>query len=67
VYPDHFEYSDRALQDMFGLNDTELARLKSIQGKSTHSAWLSFMYPRLFLARKLLKDTGFIFISIDDN
>ncbi len=47
VYPDHFEYSDRALQDMFGLNDTELARLKSIQGKSTHSAWLSFMYPRL--------------------
>ncbi|MDI8106990.1 DNA methyltransferase, partial [Salmonella enterica subsp. enterica serovar Anatum] len=23
--------------------------------------------PRLFLARKLLKDTGFIFISIDDN
>lgn len=52
---------------MFGLNDTELARLKSIQGKSTHSAWLSFMYPRLFLARKLLKDTGFIFISIDDN
>ncbi len=52
---------------MFGLNDEELKRLKSIQGKSTHSAWLTFMYPRLYLAKKLLKDTGVIFVSIDDN
>ncbi|KYI91259.1 hypothetical protein AIZ11_24855, partial [Salmonella enterica subsp. enterica serovar Typhimurium] len=48
------------------LNDTDLARLNSIQGKSTDSAWFSFMYPRLFLASKLLNYTGFIFISIDD-
>ena len=32
-----------------------------------HSAWLTFMYPRLYLAKKLLKDTGVIFVSIDDN
>src|SRR3989344_3570272 len=32
-----------------------------------HSKWLSFMSKRLILAKNLLKDTGFIFISIDDN
>lgn len=31
-----------------------------------HSMWLSFMHKRLQLAKKLLKDTGVIFISIDD-
>jgi adenine-specific DNA-methyltransferase len=31
-----------------------------------HSLWLSMMYPRLFLARQLLKDDGVIFVSIDD-
>ncbi|EAA0223592.1 site-specific DNA-methyltransferase [Listeria monocytogenes] len=67
VYPDSFEYTDEQLKNMFGLNDDELKRLKSIQGKSTHSAWLAFMYPRLYLAKKLLKDSGVIFVSIDDN
>lgn len=67
VYPDKFEYSDDQLKDMFALNDDELKRLKSIQGKATHSAWLTFMYPRLYLAKKVLKDTGVIFLSIDDN
>lgn len=67
VYPDKFEYNDQSLQDMFGLNDDELKRLKSIQGKATHSAWLTFMYPRLRLAKRLLKETGVIFVSIDDN
>ncbi|NSW82772.1 MAG: site-specific DNA-methyltransferase [Syntrophothermus sp.] len=32
-----------------------------------HSTWLSMMYPRLFLARQLLREDGVIFISIDDN
>jgi adenine-specific DNA-methyltransferase len=32
-----------------------------------HSKWLSMMYPRLRLARNLLKDDGVIFVSIDDN
>lgn len=32
-----------------------------------HSKWLSFMEKRLKLAKNLLKETGVIFISIDDN
>ena len=32
-----------------------------------HSNWLNMMYPRLRLARNLLKDDGVIFVSIDDN
>ncbi len=32
-----------------------------------HSKWLSFMEKRLQLAKDLLKETGVIFISIDDN
>jgi len=31
-----------------------------------HSKWLNMMYPRLFLARNLLRDDGVIFVSIDD-
>lgn len=34
---------------------------------NSHSAWLTFMYPRLYLARQLLTEDGVIFISIDDN
>ncbi|GFI69613.1 hypothetical protein IMSAG249_01438 [Lachnospiraceae bacterium] len=32
-----------------------------------HSKWLSFMYERLIVSKKLLKESGVIFISIDDN
>ena len=67
AYPDNFEYSDDQLEYMFGLDDDQLTRLKSIQGKSSHSAWLTFMYPRLQLAKYLLSKSGVIFISIDDN
>lgn len=67
VYPDKFEYSDEKIKEMFGMDDSQIKHLKSIQGKSSHSAWLTFMYPRLFLSRNLLSDSGVIFISIDDN
>ena len=67
AYPDSFEYSDDKLKDMFGLDDEQVERLKSIQGKSSHSAWLTFMYPRLLLAKRMLKRDGVIFISVDDN
>lgn len=67
VYPDKFEHSDDKLKEMFGMDDDQVRRLKSIQGKSSHSAWLTFMYPRIFLSKKLLSDKGAIFISIDDN
>ena len=32
-----------------------------------HSDWLCMMYPRLRLARNMLRDDGVIFISVDDN
>jgi len=67
VYSDKFEFTDNKLKSILGYSDEEIARLKSIQGKSSHSAWLTFMYPRLKIAQKLLKDDGMIFISIDEN
>lgn len=67
VYPDSFEYSDDKLKEMFGLDDDQVERLKSIQGKSSHSAWLTFMYPRLSLAKKLMTDKSVMFVSIDEN
>ena len=50
-----------------GIDQDEAERIMDMRGKSTHSAWLTFMYPRLVLARDLLSDNGVIFISIDDN
>jgi adenine specific DNA methylase Mod len=67
VYSDSFEFDDQKLKTALGYNDEEIERLKSIQGTNKHSAWLTFMYPRLKLAQRLLADDGVIFISIDDN
>ncbi|MDR1053731.1 MAG: site-specific DNA-methyltransferase [Planctomycetaceae bacterium] len=67
VYKDAFEFDDAKLKNILGYSGEEVARLKSIQGKSSHSAWLTFMYPRLKIAQKLLTDDGVIFVSIDDN
>lgn len=50
-----------------GLDEDEAQRIMDLQGKSSHSAWLTFMYPRLQLAKELLASDGVIFISIDDN
>jgi len=47
----------------FIFNDNYVDREDSYR----HSKWLSFMEKRLKLAKNLLKDTGVIFISIDDN
>ncbi len=38
-----------------------------IEDSYRHSKWLSFMSKRLRLAKTILNDTGFIFLSIDDN
>ncbi len=67
VYSDNFRFTDQQLRDTLGLTEEEVQRVKNIYGKASHSAWLTFMYPRLKLAKKLLKDTGVIFVSIDDN
>ncbi len=42
-------------------------KLVDINDSYRHSKWLSFMEKRLKLAKNLLKNTGSIFISIDDN
>lgn len=67
VYPDKIEYSDDKLKEMFGIDEDQVEHLKGIQEKSSHSAWLTFMYPRLALAKRLLTAEGVMFVSIDDN
>ena len=67
VYPDNFKFDSATLSDKMGIDIDEAERVIDMRGKSTHSAWLTFMYPRLVLARELLSDDGIIFISIDDN
>jgi adenine-specific DNA-methyltransferase len=67
IYNDNFKESEKALIEKYGLNEETVNYLHNIYGSKTHSGWLSFMYPRLSLARDLLKDDGVIFISIDDN
>ena len=61
VYPDSFSHSDEKLKAMFGLDEEGLSRLKSIQGRATHSAWLTFMYPRLWLAKTSSQGYGCYF------
>ena len=67
VYPDNFSFNAKELADAIGIEEEEAERIINLKGKSSHSAWLTFMYPRLILARELLSDDGVIFISIDDN
>lgn len=77
IYPDNFRKDYKAILQEVGLleiddegNEVESETLqffKNIQGSRTHSGWLSFMLPRLKLARDLLREDGVIFISIDDN
>lgn len=50
-----------------GIDEEEAKKIIELRGKSNHSAWLTFMYSRIELARDLLTDDGVIFISIDDN
>ncbi|WP_286033499.1 site-specific DNA-methyltransferase [Fusobacterium necrogenes] len=67
VYNDNFSFTPEALSEKMGIDEEEAKRIIELKGKSNHSAWLTFMYPRLELARDLLTDDGVIFISIDDN
>ena len=67
IYPDSFKFDYETLSNKMGIDAEEAERIIDMRGKSTHSAWLTFMYPRLVLARELLSEDGVIFISIDDN
>jgi adenine-specific DNA-methyltransferase len=69
VYNDNFADKKQRYAQVTGQMDEEGNYLRAKQeflGRK-HSGWLSFMYPRLSLARNLLKHDGAIFISIDDN
>ena len=74
IYNDNFRADFDAIARISGLIDESGNKSKNLEemerifkGTRTHSAWLCFMYPRLKLARDLLKDDGVIFISIDNN
>lgn len=69
VYSDDYSDPLNPYLRLTGQKDSEgnLLTTNPETGGRFHSAWLSMMYPRLFLARQLLRDDGAIFISIDDN
>lgn len=68
VYPDKFDKEEAEVLGLANLSQDDMDRLEfSFGTKKSHNGWLSFMYPRLLLARDLLKEDGVIFISIDDN
>ncbi|MDD3976416.1 MAG: site-specific DNA-methyltransferase [Candidatus ainarchaeum sp.] len=69
VYQDDRKFSVEELSKLAGIDNEKAKRILDFtQSKSnSHSAWLTFMYPRLYIAKQLLKDDGVIFVSIDDN
>lgn len=67
IYRDDFSAKQGEVLAQLGYSADNIDYIKNIYGARTHSGWLSFMYPRLLLARDLLRDDGVIFISIDDN
>jgi len=69
VYEDDRKFTVKELSKLAGIDEEKAKRiLEFTQSKSnSHSAWLTFMYPRLYIARQLLKNDGVIFVSIDDN
>ena len=67
IYRDDFSAKQNEVLKQLGYNADNIDYIKNIYGARTHSGWLSFMYPRLLLAKDLLREDGVIFISIDDN
>ena len=74
IYPDKFSESKSEYQKRVGDKDEEgnltregLFRRNSRESGQFHSNWLNMMYPRLYLARNLLRPDGVVFVSIDDH
>jgi adenine-specific DNA-methyltransferase len=69
IYRDDFAQSREEYDKEAGVFDEDGDRLfKNTETNGRfHSDWCSMIYPRLVLARNLLRDDGVIFISIDDN
>lgn len=69
IYPDNFSESLETYLEYAGQQgrwkDSQSAN--SVENPRFHTRWLNMMYPRLYLAKNLLRDDGVIFISIDDN
>jgi len=69
IYPDNFSESLETYLRYTRQTDEEGRKFSTntdTDGRF-HSKWMNMMYPRLFLARNLLRDDGVIFISIDDH
>lgn len=69
IYPDDYSESLQTYLQYTGQVDAEgkkFATNSDTEGRF-HSKWLNMMYPRLYLARDLLRDDGVIFISVDDH
>ena len=69
VYKDNFQDNIKNYLEQTGQVDSEGIKLSANSDSSGryHTDWLNMIYPRLKLARNLLKDNGVLFISIDDN
>ena len=69
VYPDDYRNNIQNYLKLTGQIDGEDRKLSSNTESSGrfHSDWLNMIYPRLKLARSLLRKDGVIFVSIDDN
>lgn len=69
VYKDNFKDNLKNYLKQTGQVDEEGNKMSANteQNGRYHTYWLNMMYPRLQLARNLLKEDGVIFISIDDN
>lgn len=69
IYPDNYTESLQTYLEYTGQVDAEGRKFSTnteADGRF-HSKWLNMMYPRLYLARNLLREDGVIFISIDDH
>ena len=69
IYKDNFKDSIKNYLEQTGQVDSDGNKMSTnteTNGRF-HSDWLTMMYPRLFLARNLLKKDGVVFISIDDH
>ena len=69
VYNDKFKFSAEELEKKLSITADEAEKIIAMTSghRASHAAWLTFMMPRLQLARDLLSKDGVIFISIDDN
>ena len=68
VYKDNFYADRRAYWEQTGVTEAGVKMSTNTRADGRfHSNWLNMIYPRLLVARQLLRDDGVIFVSIDDN